>query len=273
MSTKLNKHDVKAPDQMTKTLREGFVWTTAHSKAVISLIVLFIVIGGGASLYSYFSSKKEIELQEKYFVVEKDYTEKKRGFDEIARAELMAAQSKDKKNIPQVDLSKKASGDIQKDFGSVITGFENLINESPKTTAAQMAALNLSTIYSDYKKSDEALATLQKVEAGLSKNAALTALVLQKMGSLMADKNDCQGALSKWQTVVDRKGLAFAHDEVKLRMGLCYESMNDLAKAEQMYSEVGKNSDTETSDFVAAKDAQKYLRMLKAKKNLSATGT
>ncbi|MNK08069.1 hypothetical protein D3C87_259940 [compost metagenome] len=273
MSIKLDKHDVKAPDQMTKTLREGFVWTTGHSKAVIAAIALFVVVGAGASIYGYLSSKKEVALQEQYFVVEKEYTEKKRGFDEVARAELMAAQAKDKKNLPPVDASKKASGDLQKDFGTVITGFENIISESPNTTAAQMAALNLSDIYSNYKKSDEAFATLAKVEKGLAKSAAMTALVLQKMGTLLADKNDCKGAVEKWQAVVDRKGLAFAHDEVKLRMGLCYESMNDLDKAEQLYTDVSKNQDANTSDFVASKDAQKYLRLLKAKKNLSTSGT
>ncbi|MNT40352.1 hypothetical protein D3C72_1766590 [compost metagenome] len=50
-------------------------------------------------------------------------------------------------------------------------------------------------------------------------------------------------------------------------MGLCFETMNDLAKAEELYTQVTKKEDA-TADFAASREAQKYLRLLKAKKNL-----
>ena len=62
--------------------------------------------------------------------------------------------------------------------------------------------------------------------------------------------------------------LQFAHDEAQLRTGLCYESLNDLTKAEEVYASIGKKDDASTTDFAAAREAQKYLRLLKAKKNL-----
>jgi predicted negative regulator of RcsB-dependent stress response len=275
LSKKLTKDDVRSPDQVTKTLREGFVWTTGHSKMVLGAIGAFIVVGMGVSLWSYFSTKKETSLQEKYYVVEKAYLEKKRGFEEASRAEVMAAQAaKDKKAAPApaVDASKKATGDLQKDYGTVIPGFEALIADAPNTQGGRMAALNLADIYASYSKNEEALATLQKVEKGLGKNDAITALVLTQMGNVYSNKGDCKGAIEKWQAITDRKGLAFAHDEAKLRMGLCYESMNDTAKAEQLYTEVSKKQEA-TADFSAAKDAEKYLRLLKAKKNFSSSGT
>ncbi|UXR63515.1 tetratricopeptide repeat protein [Bdellovibrio bacteriovorus] len=268
MSTKISKDDLKSPDQVTQTLRKGFVWTTGHSKLVITAVAVFVVLGAGLSLMSFLSNKKETEQQEKYFALEKSYTEKKRGFEEAARAETINAQSKDKKNVPAFDPAKKASGDLQKDYGTVVAGFESFINEAPKTKAAQMAALNLSEIYINYKKSDEASAILAKVESGLSKGDMLTGLVLMQIGNVLADKGDCKAAVEKWQTLVDAKGLAFAHDEAKLRMGLCFESMNDLAKAEALYTEIAQKEDLNTTDFAASKEAQKYLRLLKAKKNL-----
>lgn len=268
MSTKISKEDLKSPDQMTKTLRQGFVWTTTHSKMVIGLIVAFIVVGAGASIANYLGEKKEVSQQEKYFLLEKAYSEKKRGFDEAARAEMMAAQAKDKKAAPAFDPAKKASGDMQKDYGAVITGFESFISEAPNTKAAQMAALNLSDIYMTYKKNDEALATLQKVEKGLDNSDMLTGLVWMQMGNALANKNDCKGAIEKWQNLVSNKALAFSHDEAKLRMGLCFESLNDLAKAEELYTEIGKKDDQNTTDFAASREAQKYLRLLRAKKNL-----
>lgn len=268
MSTKITKDDLKSPDQVTQTLRQGFVWTTGHSKMVLMALIAFVVVGAGISLAGYFSEKKEITQQEKYFLIEKAYTEKKRGFEEAARAEIVAAQSKDKKAAPAVDASKKASGDMQKDFGTEIAGFETFINEAPTTKAGQMAALNLSDIFTTYKKYDEALAALEKVEKGLDKKDVLTGLVLMQMGNILSNKGDCQGAIGKWQTLTQNKALAFAHDEAQLRTGLCYESLNDLTKAEEVYASIGKKDDASTTDFAAAREAQKYLRLLKAKKNL-----
>lgn len=268
MSTKISKDDLKSPDQVTQTLRKGFVWTTGHSKAVISAVAVFIVLGVGYSIASYLSDKKETAQQEKYFLLEKAYTTKKSGFEEAARAEQINAQSKDKKNVPAFDPAKKASGDLQKDYGTIVADFESFINDAPKTKAAQMAALNVSEIYLTYKKNDEAAAVLAKVEPGLKSGDVLTALVLMQTGNVQADKGDCKAAVEKWQKLADSKNLAFAHDEAKLRMGLCFESMNDLVKAEALYTEIAKKEDMNTTDFAAAKEAQKYLRLLKAKKNL-----
>lgn len=266
MSTKLTKEDVKSPDQVTKTLRQGFVWTTAHSNMILGAFALFVVVGVGISIFGYFNDKKEMSQQEKYFVLEKNYTEVKRAFDEAARAELIAAQSKDKKAAPAT--GKKASGDLQTDYGTVVAGFEAFLNEDSKSKAAQMAALNLSDIYLTYKKNDEALAALQKVEKGLDNDEVLTSLVWMQMGNVLANKSDCKGAIEKWENISQSKSLAFAHDEAKLRMGLCFESLNDLAKAEILYTEVSGKQDPATTNFAASREAQKYLRLLKAKKNL-----
>lgn len=266
MSTKISKDDLKSPDQVTKTLREGFVWTTTHSKIVITAVVAFVVIGLGVSVAGYFSEKKETAAQERYFAVEKQYTEKRRGFDEASRPE--AAQTKDKK-APAADPSKKPTGDLQKDYGTIVAGFESLLSDVPGTKAAQMAALNLSKIYMDYKKTDDALAALKKVEKGLDRTEATSALIFMQIGNALADKNDCKSAVDAWQKVADNKSLQFAHDEVKLRMGLCYETLNDLGKAEQLYSEIAKKDDaTSPADMAAVREAGKYLRLLKAKKSL-----
>lgn len=266
MSTKITKDDLKT-DQVTQTMRKSFVWTTDHSKMILGAIVAFVVLGAGYSLWGAFAEKKEVSQQEKYFILEKAYNEKKRGFDEAVRAEMMAAAAKDKTKTPPVDATKKATGDLDKDYGTIPADLNALIDSAPGTKAAQMAALNLSEIYSMYNKNDEALAALDKVAKGLGSSEAISALVWMQTGNLLANKGDCKTAIEKWQHIADSKKLAFAQDEARLRMGLCFETMNDLAKAEELYTQVTKKEEA-TADFAAAREAQKYLRLLKAKKNL-----
>ncbi len=256
--------DAKTPDQMTQTLRKGFVWTATHSKVVAVGIVIFVAIGLGTSLYGYFKQKTEVTQQEKYFLLEKSYLTKKADFD---AAEREAARPQDKKT-PPVEAAKRPTGDIAKDYGTAIADLENFIAENPRTQAAQMAALHLSDAYLKYKNPDTALALMQKIEPGLDKTEALSALVQIQWGNILADKGYCAGTLSRWEQVTLVKRFAFAHDEARLRMGFCYQSMNDMAKAEQVYTEVAKSAGTSDRDFAAAREAEKFLRLIKAKKNL-----
>jgi hypothetical protein len=180
---------------------------------------------------------------------------------------MMAAAAKDKTKTPVADPTKKATGDLEKDYGTIATDLQSMIDSAPGSKAAQMAALNLSEIYSNYNKNDEAIAALDKVSKHLGSTEAISALIWMQSGNLLANKGDCKGAVEKWQHIADSKKLSFAQDEAKLRMGLCFETMNDLAKAEELYTQVTKKEEA-TADFAAAREAQKYLRLLKAKKNL-----
>lgn len=265
---KFSKDELRNPDQITKSLREGFVWTTTHSKLVITLVAAFIVIGGGITFTQYLSDSKEIKMQTKYYSMEKAYIEKRRGFEEAA-AEIKPPQEKGKKPAVVADLSKKATGDVQKDFGSIIASFDSLIGEAPHSNAAQMAALNISDIYLDYKKTDEALAALEKVKSGLNNSAATSAMIYMQMGQVYVNKNDCTSALTLFQKVADSKNFQFVHGEAKLRMGLCFETLNDSAKAEQFYAELAKKDEASGGSYMAiSNEAGKFLRLLRAKKSL-----
>lgn len=268
MSTKISKEEVKSPDQVTQTLKKGFVWTTSHSKIVLGGLAGFLLLGAAVSGLNYLSESKERTQQEKYYILEKNYLDKKRGFEEFQQAELMRANSKDPKSVPELDNSKKPTGDLEKDYGSILSGFESFINQYPKGHSAQMAALNLGEIYASHKKFDEALSALQKVESSLDKNDMISALVWMQMGNLFANKKDCKTAIEKWQNLVNSKALAFSHGEAKLRMGLCYESMNEVAKAEALLTEISTSTDGQTGNPEISREAKKYLRILKAQKNL-----
>lgn len=257
-------------DQLQKNLREGFQWTTSHSKMVLGAVAVFLVVGIGISIAQAMKAKNESAAQEKYYVAEKRYNEKKMSFDQ---AEAQKNQKQDKNaKTPAAPTLAVASGDLQKDYGDIPAGFESILKENPKSLAAQMAALNLSELYLKYSQPQEALRALDTVAPHTGQSEMLAALVLGQKASIQADQNQCAEAVKSWEKIVSSKKMAFAHDEAKLRMGLCYETMNDLAKAEQMYSEVAKKDDA-NNDFSASRDAEKYLRLLKMKMNSSGSGT
>lgn len=266
MSTKLSKDDVKNPDQVLKTLTQGFEWSQNHSRALVVGLIAFIAIGIGWVLMNNMSEKKETQAQETYFHFEKNYLDKKRGFEEAERALLRPPVGKN----PEAPKA-KATGDMDKDYGPEIAGFKQVIENHPSTKAAQMAVLNLSEIYVNYKKTDEASQVLEKIAGQSSGKDLISAIVLTQYGNVLSDKDNCKGAVEQWQKVLGQSQASFLHDTLRLKSAFCYEKMNDFAKAEELYKKVSQNSrdpkNPEAGETGLGKDAEKYLRLLKLKKN------
>lgn len=265
--------DVKKPDQFLETLNRGFQWSISNSSLLLGILIVVLLIGGGAAAWSTIQQSKEADMQEKYYVLEKKILEKKRGFAEAEQKEKMkqsaakAGQSAPKTDEPAGTLP---TGDLAKDYGTLPEELNALIDAAPKSTAAEMAALNLAEIFARYQNPDEAMKVLNKVNTSNKSNDLIGALVVNMKANFMADKGDCGGAISLWENLAKESKAKFLHSEAKLRMGLCFETMNDLGKAEQMYSEVAaKDTKDATADSSAAKDAERYLRLLKMKKTSS----
>jgi predicted negative regulator of RcsB-dependent stress response len=265
LSTKLSKEDVKSPDQVLKTLNQGFQWSQNHSKALLAGIVAFIAIGAGYTVFSNLSEKKESQAQETYAKFEKDYLEKKRGFDEADR-QALKPPAKDSKEPVKV----KATGDMEKDYGPEVAGMKKTVEEYPSSKAAQMAALSLSEIYMNYKKFDDAQQALQKVENNSQGKDLISSIVLTQLGNVYSEKNDCKAAVDQWQKVLSHSNVQFLHDTLRLKTAFCYEKMNDTAKAEELYKKISQNSqdpkNPQAGETGLGKEAEKYLRLLKLKK-------
>jgi predicted negative regulator of RcsB-dependent stress response len=272
LTTKLSKDDVRNPDQVLKTLKQGFQWTQNHSRAVLAIAIAFVVIGIGASVISSMSESKETRAQEAYFKFEKSYLDKKRDFEEAARNATrppVKDPTKDPKEKPAVKAI--ATGDLDKDFAPEVTGFKQVMEAHPSSKAAQMAALNLSEVYLNYKKLDESAQALEKVAFQASGKDLISAIVLTQYGNVLAEKNDCKTALNQWQRVLAHSEANFLHDALRLKSAICHEKMNDFAKAEELYKKVSQNSqdpkNPQAGEVGLGKDAEKYLRLLKLKKN------
>ncbi len=257
---KIDKKDLKNPDAFQAELQKGFQWTTQHSKMVATALLGLLVLGAGVSAKSYLDEKSENEIQAQYFQVEKKWNEKKSSF-ETAESQATAAAKKDSKaKASEAPPAHKASGDFEQDYGTLAAEMMKIIDSSPKSKAAKMAALNVAEIQLQYGKFQEAQELLKKVES--NPKDLLSGLVLLQLGTAQADLNDCNSAISTWQKVVTSKEIQSLHPAAKLKQGLCYENTKDVAKAEQMYTEA-RNED---KDSAAGRSADKYLKLLQATK-------
>lgn len=261
---KQQKKNLKNPDLLQYELQKGFQWTTQHSKIVMGVIAVFLLAGGGFAAKSYINDKNEEKIQAKYFPAETAFLEKKQAYLDAESEEKRLAANKDPKNKtkqePNPKVGAKPTGDFDKDFAEVAKPLQAIITEAPHSKAAKMAALNLAQVQIQYKKLDDAKNTLSAVTD--SSKDLLSAMVQSEMGTLLANQNDCKQALTYWEQVAKNKKAEFMHSAVKLKMGLCYESMNDLSKAEETYTQVKEQE----KDSSIGRSADKYLRLLQVKK-------
>lgn len=269
MTTKLTKDDLKK-DVMTEELQKGFVWTTRHMNGVVIALIGFVLVGAGYSAFSYFDSKKEEESQELYYQAEKTYLNQKQKFDlyaaEASKPPVANKKTKDEKEAAPENKGEKPSGDLVKDYGKAVTDLEAVVAKDPSSNSAMMAALTLSEIYSQYQMNDKAQSSLDKIKPGSS---LLSLMVLDRKASTKADLGDCKAAIAIWDQALAAKTSKFMAADLKLKKGLCFESMNDFANAKAMYTQAKDSKEGTEASSATAKTAEKYLQTLASKESES----
>lgn len=253
MSTKITKDDLKQ-DQIQAELQKGFKWTTKHLNIVLGGLGAFLVVGVLYSGLTAYQSKKEAQRQEEFYVLEKSLLDAKKN--------VADAKSKDK----------AYKVDFEKDFLKVSENLKKFAVDYSDKKAGRMAGILLVDLYRENQKLEQAQEFLKQIEKNLKKNEILSGLIQLQWGSVLADLNQCEGAVTQWESVVNQKNLSFAHGETKLRMSLCYQAMGQFEKAETLLTEVSKKQGSDV-DFSASQDAEKYLKYLRAQKNLLGSGS
>lgn len=257
MSKKISKEEAKSKDVMTQELQKGFTWSVQHYKLVLGFLGAFILAGSVYSGINFLNNKKEAKVQESFYQIEKDYLAKKEKFEAAAKPEPTKNEKANgqAKAPPPTKPEDKATGDLDKDYGGTVKGFHSVIDESPGSRAARMSALMLTEVYLQYGQKDKGLETLKKV--GLE-NDLLSVLIEDRKAGLLAEQGDCKSAISTWDRLLANKETSFMAAEIKLKKGLCFESLKDYNQAGAMYNQA-KELD---SNSPVAKRAEKYLRLL-----------
>lgn len=289
MSHTISKKELKKTDHLTAVGRNAFEQLVRNQKMVFTVALVLLLAGAGYVAWDKVSSKKEIAVQEEFYSIEKKYLKLKESFDK-AEADQKDKTKKDSEKSSKVTAdkdpkkaeedSKLPTGDLMKDYGSVVEAWNKLIDSYPSSKAAGMASLELSQLFLKYKSPKEALQILSKVKAQQNSDQFMGAMVFHAYAKLLSNQGQCQEAISVWENLEKKKHASFLMEPAKMGRALCLESLGQSEKAEIVLKElVADNNNNPSSGRGGApqakgksaiqKTAEKYLRFMKLKKSAS----
>lgn len=241
---KLSKEDLKSPDAFKRAVSSFGKALAEYGSVIKFAVVALIAIAVVWTGYSMYQSKIEEEAQSEYFQVEKKILKKKTQF-------FQAKSQKKSKEKP-------ASGDLQKDYGSELAELEVVMKKHPSTVAGQLAAMSTIDIYNEYNAAQVGLEKVSLLADQEKGSGLFSGLLKLQLGNLYAQNQKCKEALNQWQPVLANSDWDFLHSRARLKMGVCYESLNKTELAKKMYQEVR----AEAPNSSLGKMAATYLRTL-----------
>lgn len=239
----------------------GMSFLERNAKVVLALAIVAILAGLGYAGLQFVQSRQERVAQNAYYDAEKDYVKIRDGFDQARFRTLRPEVRPDAPQAEDARTSAPATGDLEKDYGSVLAKLEAVALEHKGTAGGAQAAILVAETYLNYNQPDKAVEFARIPAESLPAGHVLGTLAKTLLGNAMAAKNDCQGAVRVWQQVLDAKSATYLHPEVSLRSGLCYESLNQPDKAAEMYRKVI----VDAADTTAGSTAKGLLRALEIK--------
>ncbi|MCX7977995.1 MAG: hypothetical protein N2578_03235 [Bdellovibrionaceae bacterium] len=263
MNDKIAKTDsIKRPDVFLSELRRAFNWVVHHKVAFWSSVVVFLLLGIVFVAVDWRTKSQELALQAEYYPAEKAYQDKKSKFAEALR-QSEAAKAKKGSSVSKPESL--PSGDMEKDYGKDIEAFSAILEKAPKSNAGKMAALQLSEIYSDHGRTEQALGVLQMTEVKGSPSTLIDALIYVRKASLKAAAQDCDSAKKIAELLAKSKVGEDLSYPVKIRTALCLQS-NRQDEARALLTEVvgakseDKDRDQQLETF--RREARMWLRTI-----------
>ncbi len=247
---------VRNPDAVQKQILGGWHWVENNAGIVFGLVGLLLLGGIIWVVMNWMGERKEAKAQEAYYAVEFKFMKIKDGFDRAKYSSLMpglAAQAKTDE--------KAASGDLAKDYGTLLTDLEKVARDHAGTSAGAQAALLAADTYLAYNQAGKASELAQIPSKNMKAQTLPGSLARVVWGSSLAAENKCGEAVKVWQEVLDAKNMAYLHGDVSLRSGLCFETLNEPEKAKEMYRKVS----AEAADTAVGARAKGLLRALEQK--------
>ena len=253
----LHHIEIRNADAFQKTLVSGVSWAEKNAKLIVALLVIAILGGLGYAGLQWVGRKQERAAQEAYYAAESKFTKLKEGFERAKFKAFMPEQSKDD---PKAPPAVAATGDLAKDYGTVIDDLDRIAHEFAGTTGGAQAGILAGETYLSYKQADKAIAVVQVAAQKLKPTQTLQQLSQVLWGNALAAKDDCQGAVGVWQQVLSNPSAAYLASDVSLRSGLCFEKLGQNDRALEMYRAASLASG-DSSSGQAAKGFKRALEL------------
>ncbi|OYZ19282.1 MAG: hypothetical protein B7Y39_12155 [Bdellovibrio sp. 28-41-41] len=291
----ISDRELAKQDGFQQRLTLAFDWIVANKVIILLLVGVVAFSSLGYVIYGQVKRGAQMKIQDQYYLIERDYVKIKTDFDDAQRqAQQEAAKAADKnkkdakKDIePKPEPKKQASGDLEKDYGTVVSRFTELHTANPKLVPGKVTALVLADIYWEYKKLDLASQVLEK-SLESSPKTLVDYMILKKWSATQLSLGQFDQVIKKNQSVMGSSKYPFMNSYFKLQTGLAYEGLKQWDQAEAQYKDViakgdapemNKPADEEKmknhfgADQSAAEQAQKYLLLLRMKKTADQAGT
>lgn len=288
----ISDKELAKQDNFQRYLTLTLDWMVANKVLIIMAIGVVVLSGAGYVGYKQVKRSTELQVQNQYFLIEKDYLKAKGDFEDAAKqAKDEAAKKTDKTKKdpkiaeePKVEPKKQATGDLDKDYGAYVTRFTDLHTASPKSTPGKITSLVLADLYWEHKKFDMAAQVLEK-SLEPSPSSLVDYMVLKKLSATFLSLGQFEKVIKENQAGVTNTKYPFMTSYFKIQTGLAYEGLKQWDAAEAQYKDVIAKGETAMnmpedeplrkhfgSDQAAGEQAQKYLLLMRLKKSEDQAG-
>lgn len=221
----------------------GLVETLAKYKTIVIAVIAAAAVGGiGYAANGALKSRAELKAQNAFFPIEKSYTEKREKFDQAKFADLTGQKA---------DGAVKATGDLAKDYGTLVDELESFAKAHAGTAAGAQAAMLAAETRMTYNQPELAGSTLDSLVKDTKSTNLMGGLVRMANGNAWAQAGKCDQAVKAWEQVLATKEISFLHGEAALRSGLCLEKSGDKVKAAEMYRKASGESERSSASQTA----------------------
>ncbi len=221
----------------------GLLEGLAKHKSIVIAVIAAIAVGGlGYLANGALKSRTELKAQNTFFPLEKSYTDKREKYDQAKFADLSGQKA---------EGAVKASGDLTKDYGTLIDELETFAKANAGTAAGVQAAVLAAETRISYGQAESAGSILEPLLKDTKASSLMGALVRMANGNAWAQAGKCDQAIKSWEQVLATKEISFLHGEAALRAGLCLEKSGDKTKAAEMYRKASGESERSSASQTA----------------------
>jgi len=212
-----------------------------NKKTLSAGLIALVMAGAGYFSYERWENHKEELALEALSAVEIELDNK--------RQEL----SKDDKKLDPTQFDEN--------FKDLSDRLETVILSHKGRTAAVVSAIRLVGFYLSLDQFDRAEKMLAEFPEQGQGRLLQSLLIFQRSTVAMAKEQYDQATMG-FEQLLDQKESEFLHPETLLRLGLCYEKMDQVDRARDAYL----RATTEFAESNAGRQAKTYLRLLELEK-------